>query len=114
MARLRPYLLGSLGLVIITFPFLWLQLQPNFNDNTIQVGWAPGHGLQFFTDLLPVFVISFLIWLGLRADRYWGWGESLEKTAAWQKTGAIWKSSWAWFAMMFVHSGPFFLSSSSF
>ncbi len=113
MDRLRPYLLGILGLVVITFPFLWLQLQPNFADNTIKVAWAPGHGLQFFDDLLPVFLISFLIWLGLRADRHWGWRESLEKTAAWQKTEAVWKTSWAWIAMPLVLCGPLIFSAST-
>jgi branched-chain amino acid transport system permease protein len=113
MARWRPYLLGILGLAAITFPFLWLQLQPNFNDDTIRVAWSPAHGLQFFDDLLPIFVVALLIWLGLRANRFWGWDAAVAKNPAWQKATALWESSWAWFAMPLVLSGPFFLSASS-
>jgi branched-chain amino acid transport system permease protein len=113
MIRWRPYLLGILGLAAITFPFLWLQLQPNFNNNTVKVAWAPRHGLQFFDDLLPVFVVSFLIWIGIRANRHWAWGETLAKNPTWQSAGVIWENSWAWFAMPLVLCGPFFLSASN-
>ena len=113
MTRLRPYLLGLLGIAAITFPFLWLQLAPNFDDNTISVKWAPAHGLQFFTDLLPVFVIALLIWLGNRAGRYWNWGAALGRNTTWQKAGPIWETSWAWIAMPLVLCGPFVLSASN-
>ena len=113
MARVRPYVLSILGLAAITFPFLWLQLQPDFTNNTITVGWAPEHGLQFFDDLLPVFVVSFLIWLGIRANRYWGWDKAIAKNPAAQKVGAIWDHPWAWFAMPLVLCGPFLLSPST-
>jgi branched-chain amino acid transport system permease protein len=113
MTRWRPYLLGILGLAAITFPFLWLQLQPNFTDDTIRVAWAPAHGLQFFDDLLPVFIIAFLVWIGLRANRYWRWGVAVAKNPAWQKAGAVWETSWAWFAMPLVLCGPFFFSAST-
>jgi branched-chain amino acid transport system permease protein len=113
MARFRPYLLGILGLAAITFPFLWLQLQPDFTNNTVTVTWAPAHGLQFFNDLLPVFIIALLIWIGIRANRYWGWDEAVAKNRAWQSASAIWETSWAWFAMPLVLCGPFFLSASN-
>jgi len=113
MARLRPYLLGILGLAAITFPFLWLQLQPDFTNNTIKVSWAPGHGLQFFNDLSPVFVISFLIWLAIRANRYWGWSEAVARNSAWRKAGSIWEVSWAWIAMPLVLAGAFLLNPSN-
>jgi branched-chain amino acid transport system permease protein len=113
MIRLRPYLLGILGLAAITFPFLWLQLQPDFDNNTITVAWAPAHGLQFFDDLLPVFIIALLIWIGIRANRYWGWDEAVARNRTWQNASAIWESSWAWFAMPLVLCGPFFLSASN-
>ena len=113
MARLRPYLLGILGLAAITFPFLWLQLQPDFDNNTVTVTWAPAHGLQFFDDLLPVFIIALLIWIGIRANRYWGWDEAVAKNRTWQSASLIWESSWAWFAMPLVLCGPFFLSASN-
>jgi branched-chain amino acid transport system permease protein len=113
MTRWRPYLLGILGLAAITFPFLWLQLQPDFNNDTIKVAWAPGHGLQFFDDLLPVFIVSFLIWIGLRANRYFGWDGAVAESRAWQKAGGVWESSWAWIAMPLVLCGPFVFSAST-
>ena len=113
MSAWRPYLLGLLGLAAITFPFLWLQLRPDFTNNTIEVAWAPAHGLQFFNDLLPVFIIAFLIWLGSRANRYWGWDAAVERNATWQHAGAIWEKSWAWIAMPLVLCGPFLLSTST-
>jgi branched-chain amino acid transport system permease protein len=113
MSSWRPYLLGILGLAAITFPFLWLQLQPDFNNNTMTVAWAPAHGLQFFDDLLPVFIIAFLIWIGIRANRYWRWDQAVAKHPAWQQAGAIWQSSWAWIAMPLVLCGPFLLSAST-
>jgi branched-chain amino acid transport system permease protein len=113
MARLRPYLFGILGLAAITFPFLWLQLQPNFDNNTVTVAWAPAHGLQFFNDLLPVFVVSFLIWIGIRASRHWGLEAAVERNQTWQKTATLWEQYWAWLAMPLVLSGAFFMSASN-
>ena len=113
MARLRPYLLGFLGLAAITFPFLWLQLEPDFNNNTMTVAWAPAHGLQFFDDLLPVFIVSFLIWLGIRANHYWNWDAALAKNPTWQKATRVLEGSWAWFAMPVVLCGSLVLSASN-
>jgi branched-chain amino acid transport system permease protein len=113
MTRWRPYLLGILGLAAITFPFLWLQLQPDFDNNTVTVSWAPKHGLQFFNDLLPVFIVSLLIWLGIRANRYWGWYEAAARNPTWQKADAIWEKSWAWLAMPLVLCGALILSASN-
>jgi branched-chain amino acid transport system permease protein len=113
MTRLRPYLLGILGLAAITFPFLWLQLKPDFDNNTMSIAWAPAHGLQFFNDLLPVFIIAFVIWLGNFANRYWGWDEAVARNAAWQKVAGFWETSWAWIAMPLVLCGPFVLSASN-
>ncbi len=88
-------------------------MQPNFNDDTITVAWAPAHGLQFFGDLLPVFVIAFLIWIGIRAGRFWAWDEALAKNKVWQNAAAIWGTSWAWVALPLVLCGPFFFSAST-
>ena len=87
ISRWRSYLLGLLGLAAITFPFLWLQLAPNFTNDTVDVAWAPLHGLQFFGDLSPVLVIAFFIWLGIRANRHFGWDQALAASAAWQSAG---------------------------
>jgi branched-chain amino acid transport system permease protein len=113
MARWRPYLLGIAGIAAITFPFLWLQLRPDFDDNTIRIAWSPAHGAQFFSDLLPVFIIGFLIWLGIRAGRYWHWHDALTTSSAWRRTASAWNHYWAWFAMPLVLCGPFFLSPSN-
>jgi branched-chain amino acid transport system permease protein len=113
MARWRPYLLGLLGLAAITFPFLWLTLQPNFADNTMRVGWTPAHGLQFFSDLSPVFAIAFLIWLGSWTNRRFGWWDRVEASGAWQRGGAAWTGYWKWAAMPAVLVGAFAFSSSS-
>jgi branched-chain amino acid transport system permease protein len=73
MARWRPYVLGLIGLTAITFPFLWLTLAPDFVRNTVRVNWQPSHGLQFFSDLSPVFLIALLIWLLSWTNRRWHW-----------------------------------------
>jgi len=113
LSRWRPYLLGILGVAVITFPFLWLVLKPDYNRNTVAVAWAPLHGLQFFTDLFPVFVIGFLIWLGIRANRHFGWDKALAQRPGWQQAGQIWNNYWAWGTMPLVLSGSLFLSASS-
>jgi len=113
MARFRPYVLGLLGLAAITFPFLWLQLAPNFTNNTIAVQWAPAHGLQFFGNLLPVFVIGFLIWLGVRGWRALALDRVIAAHPAWQKTGGVAGKWWAWIVMPIVLCGPFALSTST-
>ncbi len=113
MTRWRPYLLGILGLAALTFPFLWLQLAPDFANNTVGVTWAPMHGLQFFGDLSPVFVIAFLVWLGIQANQRFGWDQALAANPAWQRTGRAWTHYWAWGTMPLVLSCAFFLSASS-
>jgi len=113
MARWRPYLLGTLGLAAITFPFLWLKLAPDFNNNTVTIAWAPWHGLEFFGDLSPVFVITFLIWLGVQANRHFGWDKVLTQNRAWQQAGHTWTHYWAWGTMPLVLSGSLFLGASS-
>ncbi len=113
MARLRPYLLGILGLAVITFPFLWLRLVPDFDKNAVTTIWAPLHGLQFFADLLPVFIVAFLIWLGIQGNRRFGWDKTLAANPTWQKTGRVWGHYWAGATMPAVLSCTFFLGSSS-
>ncbi len=54
--------LGFLGgLLLITFPFLWLTLSPNYAAGTVQITWSPTTAFGFFADLLPVFLIAGLI-----------------------------------------------------
>jgi branched-chain amino acid transport system permease protein len=112
MARWRPYVLGLIGLAAITFPFLWLTLDPNFTRNTMRVNWSPAHGLQFFSDLSPVFLIAFLIWLGSWSNRRWHWQASLaEIIPSARRDDAAWYLKFA--LMPIVLSGVFFLSASS-
>jgi branched-chain amino acid transport system permease protein len=108
----RPYLLGGLGLAALTFPFLWLQLAPDFNTNTMGVIWAPLHGLEFFGNLSPVFLVAVLIWAGAWANRRFGWNRLLAGNRAWQKSGDLWNGYWAWGTMAVVLSLAFFLSPS--
>jgi branched-chain amino acid transport system permease protein len=110
MSRWLPYLLGLAGIAAITFPFLWLQLAPNFTDNTTRVAWAPGHGLQFFVDLSPVLALGFLIWLGVRANRLLRLDETVGRTAAWRATSHAWAHYWAWIAMPLVLCAVFVIS----
>jgi len=105
ISRWRPYVLGLLGVAVITFPFFWLKLRPNFTDNTIQTVWSPDHGVQFFSDLLPVFIIGLLIWLGVRANRLWHFSDAIARTSAWQGTEKMWSHYWAWIAMPLVLCG---------
>jgi branched-chain amino acid transport system permease protein len=111
-SRWRPYFLGLLGLAALTFPFLWLQLLPDFNANTMAVSWAPTHALQFFGDLSPVFFAAFLIWAGHRANRHFGWSTRAIQSRAGQKIGAGWNDYWAMGAMPLILLCAFFLSNS--
>jgi branched-chain amino acid transport system permease protein len=112
ISRWRPYLLGCLGVAAITFPFLWLQLAPDFTNNTMKVAWAPEHGLQFFSDLSLIFIVGLLIWLGVRANRRFGWGQALRAHPFSQQAARHWQFYWAWSAMALVLIGPGFLSPS--
>jgi len=112
-SRWRTTLLGLLGIAVLTFPFLWLQLVPNFSKDTVGVAWAPLHGLQFFGDLSPVLVIAFLIWLGIRVNRHFGWDTALAASPAWQSAGRTWTQYWAWGTMPLVLSCAFFFNASS-
>ncbi|MCE0484708.1 MAG: hypothetical protein LV479_10785 [Methylacidiphilales bacterium] len=96
LTRWRPYLLGLLGLATITFPFLWLQLAPDFAKNTVGVTWTPSHALNFFGDLSTVFVVALLIWLGNLGNRHFGWGRALARNSVWQKADHLWTDYWAW------------------
>jgi branched-chain amino acid transport system permease protein len=108
----RPYLLGGLGLAALTFPFLWLQLEPDFTTNTMGVTWAPLHGLEFFGNLSPVFLVAALLWAGAWANRRFGWNRLLAGNRAWRKSGELWQGYWAWGTMAVVLSFAFFLSPS--
>src|ERR1700677_5134007 len=113
MARWRPYILGVLGLAALTFPFLWLELRPDFTNNTIGVAFAPMHGLQFFEDLSAVFVIALVIWLGVQANRYFAWDKALAASPAWKSATLKWNEYWAWIAMPLALAFTFILSPSS-
>jgi branched-chain amino acid transport system permease protein len=109
MARWRPYLLGLLGVAALTFPFLWLKLAPDFVNNTMRVDWAPGHGLQFFSDLSPVFLVALLIWLGSWTNRRWHWQARIAAVVPAPRRPAL--ARYTKFAVMpLVLSGAFFLS----
>ena len=109
----RPYLLGILGLAALTFPFLWLQLRPDFTNNAMQVAWAPWHGLQFFSDLSPVFLAVLLIWAGTWANRRFDWSGAVARHQIGQKVGDGFGRFWAWIAMAVVLFFAFILSPSS-
>jgi len=112
LSRWRPYLLGILGLAVLTFPFLWLQLQPDFTTNTMGVVLAPLHGLQFFLDLSPIFLLILMIWAAHGANRRLGWSRAVVNTTAWTRAGHLWSGYWAWGAMPLVLSAAFFMSAS--
>lgn len=113
MTRLRPYFLGFLGLAAITFPFLWLQLVPDFSNDTVKVAFAFDHGLQFFGDLIPVALIALLIWLVIWLNQYLKLGDRLKANSAWQTAQHYQAAFWPWVVMPLVLSGAFFMSSSS-
>jgi branched-chain amino acid transport system permease protein len=111
-ARWRPYVLGILGLAFLTFPFLWLQLAPNFEDETMRVRWAAGNGLQFFGNLSPVLLLVLVIWAVNRGNARFGWTAALGRTATWGRAAKFWDGYWAWVAMPLALSCAFFMSPS--
>ena len=100
ISRYRPYILGLLGVFAITFPFLWLQLAPNFTNNTVGITWAPQHAGEFFGNLSTVFVVGFLIWIGIRLNRHFAWDKALAQNPTWQKIGTFWDNYWGWIAVI--------------
>jgi branched-chain amino acid transport system permease protein len=113
ITRLRPYVLGILGLAFLTFPFLWLQLAPNFTENSMRVAWVPAHALQFFADLSPVLMLAAVLIIANLLNRRFGWGRALERNPGWIKTGALWNQWWAWAAMPLVLASTFFLGAAN-
>jgi branched-chain amino acid transport system permease protein len=113
MARWRPYFLGLAGLAALTFPFLWLRLNPNPATNTVRVSFAPGHGLQFFGNLTSVFILALVIWIFFKAQQRFGWGNTLAAHPKWQHAGKVWTDYWAWGVMPLVLVCTFLFSPSS-
>ncbi len=95
----RPYLLGLLGVAAITFPFLWLELAPDFGKSTMAVTWVPQHGFDFFGDLSTVLIGGFLLWVGIRLNRRFKWDQTLARKPAWVKFTHFWENSWGWIAL---------------
>jgi branched-chain amino acid transport system permease protein len=106
-------LLGLLGIALITAPFLWFELKPDPRDDTLTTVWSPAHGLLFFTDLLPVFLVGVIIWIGIRVNRRWGWDAAIGRSPAWRGTVRFSSHYGAWIAAAIVLCGPLVLSSSS-
>src|SRR5258708_843683 len=75
LARARSFTLTVLGLLIISFPFLWLKLNYDYSRGTVAVEWALENGLSFFQNLIPVFIIALVF----------GALAGLEKRFHWQK-----------------------------
>jgi len=57
VARIRSFALGVLGLLVISFPFLWLKLDYNFAGGTVKIAPNLQNGFDFFRNLIPVFII---------------------------------------------------------
>ncbi len=112
MSRWRPYILGFAGFALLTFPFLWLRLAPDYTQNTVNIEWSPAHGVQFFTDLLPVFIVGFLIWLGGRARRAFG-VRALREERADEHPASVWRRYGAWGLLAFVLGMAFVFNPSS-
>lgn len=84
-ARIRPILLGILGLLAITAPFVWFRLAYNVQEQTVQLQPAPARGWAFFEGILPAFFVVLL---------FAGWGP-LKKRVPVPAVPEIWKSRWA-------------------
>lgn len=61
--------LGLLGLAFITAPFIWLQLNHDYNQGTVTVQLALQKGWQLLKNLAPLFGVIFLIFLFQRFKR---------------------------------------------
>ena len=102
ISRMRPYVLGLLGVAAITFPFLWLQLVPDFDKLTVGIKWAPQHGLDFFGNLSIAFIIGFLIWGGIRLNRYFRWDEKIARLPAAKSVDRFWSNWWGLIAVVIL------------
>lgn len=72
---------GTLGLLLISAPFIWLRLRYDYNLGTVETSVSWAHGWKFWQGLLPVFGFVGGLFL-LR----WFWVQSSRSTQAWSWT----------------------------
>jgi branched-chain amino acid transport system permease protein len=84
----RNFLLGALGLLLITAPFIWFKLDYNFTQQTVQLRPALQRGLAFFQGLGPAFAVAALVAAWGPLKKRAGLPDLTERwPAAWQKAG---------------------------
>ena len=72
LSKIRPWLLGILGIGLITAPFLWTRIGTDLSTGNARLSFSPDHGFQFLSVVVPGFAIGAAV-AGLAA--LWGrWG----------------------------------------
>jgi len=81
----HPAVVGVAGLLLITFPFLWLKLRYNYQEGTVAAAWAPDGAIRFFRNLAPVLGVVLAVLLARRWSMAWrpmakGWESAVACT----------------------------------
>lgn len=99
MKQAKSLALGIAGLLLITFPFLWLRLNFDYMRGTVTALWAPDNAREFFFTLGPVIlivtVLRFLFRLSFTRDLF----SSLGKQAG-PLVRPITEWPWSWAALV--------------
>jgi branched-chain amino acid transport system permease protein len=69
LVKIRPWLLGPLGIGLITAPFLWTRIQSDLATGNVVLALSPSNGFQFLSVVLPGFAIGALV---AAAAALWG------------------------------------------
>lgn len=62
MKKVREILFVLGLLAVLTAPFVWLELRPNFEEGTVRVTPSWQHGMDFLSGLAPAVAIAGLVW----------------------------------------------------
>lgn len=61
VARFRPWLLGVMGVALITAPFLWTRIGSDPSTGNVLLSPSPSNGFQFLSVVVPGFAIGAMV-----------------------------------------------------
>lgn len=110
--RLRNFLLGFLGLALITFPFLWLGLKYDYATGNVATVWSWEHGIKFFSNLTVAFAIVAILTALHFSNKKWNWSRPILLTLR-PLAPIVEQPWWMPLLMVIVLSAAFYLDHKS-